>query len=415
MEDAELPRNKEMTLDSFLISPGNKLAHSAAQRIIAESGTAFNPLFMYGGVGLGKTHLMHGIVNGSESQFPDRKIVMLACDTLIRQYVRWISEGGSDDFFNRWRNVDALLIDDVQFLADSEQTQAGFFHLFEHLINRKIQIVLSSDRLPQELETLEPRLKSRFAAGLVCDLQAPTLETRVGILQNRAASLQISVPPDVIQIIAERFSQNVRELLGAMTRVIAVAEIQGEPISSGQAQVALQQIQTENPQSSQMIVGSGKSASLPASLQEGQNYLFFTTDNRPVAHLMNRSLGSEVLVLSSTFPEKMKQNTGIEAKEMYWLTSSEGPNALKPSRLSFEITQIILAFVKNHDRGAVWLDGLEILLLTNGFSSITEFIKLIGDTCSMRGLTFVVTVAREQFDPRQLTTLMREFDQKFDI
>jgi len=217
--------NPRYTFESFIVGNSNKLAHAACLGVAKSPGKKYNPLFIYGGVGLGKTHLIQGIGNEILQQSPKKKVLYIPSEKFVNDFIASISSQKTNDFKNKYRNVDVLMIDDIQFLAGKESTQEEFFHTFNTLYELNKQIVLSSDRPPRALNTLEERIRSRFEGGMIVDIQAPDLETRIAILSAKCKSKDIKMPIEVMEFIAQSIQQNVRELEGALTRVVAYSEL----------------------------------------------------------------------------------------------------------------------------------------------------------------------------------------------
>lgn len=233
--------NPRYTFANFVVGSSNQFCHAAAQRVADEPGKTYNPLFIYGGVGLGKTHLLHAIGNLILDKQPEKRVLYVSAETFMNELIACLRSGKMDEFKARFRNIEVLLIDDIQFISgNKERTQEEFFHTFNALYAAKHQIVITSDRTPQDLTDLEDRLTTRFSWGLIADMQAPDFETRAAILNKKAASENIAVPQDTIHYIAENFSSNVRELEGALTRVIAVSTLQNCPITPELAPTVLQ-------------------------------------------------------------------------------------------------------------------------------------------------------------------------------
>jgi chromosomal replication initiator protein len=218
------------TFGSFVEGKSNQLALAAAQQVAENPGNSYNPLFLYGGVGLGKTHLMHAVGNALKAQNPEAKVVYLHSERFVADMVKALQLNAITDFKRYYRSVDALLIDDIQFFAKKDRSQEEFFHTFNALLEGGQQMILTCDRYPKEIDGLEERLKSRFGWGLTVAVEPPELETRVAILMKKASEVNIDLPPDAAFFIAQRIRSNVRELEGALKRVIASARFVGRPI-----------------------------------------------------------------------------------------------------------------------------------------------------------------------------------------
>jgi len=234
--------NSEFTFDTFVEGKSNELAKAAALQVASNSGIAYNPLLLYGGVGLGKTHLMQAVGNEFLNSKPDARLVYLHSQRFVQDMVKALQQGTMQDFMQYYRSVDALLIDDIQFFAKKLRSQEEFFHVFNALLERGHQMVLTCDRYPREIDGLEERLKSRFVWGLTVEVEPPELETRVAILMKKAEAEQVELDPAVAFFIAERIRSNVRELEGALRRVIANARFTGARISVDQVKRALRDL-----------------------------------------------------------------------------------------------------------------------------------------------------------------------------
>lgn len=221
----------EYTFDNFVVGPNNALPHAAAISVSKAPATQYNPLFIYGGTGLGKTHLMQAIGHSIMNEKPYMKVLYITTEQFLNEFINAIRTNTIQSFKIRYRNVDILLIDDIQFIEKKEQLQEEFFHTFNILHNNKKQIVISSDRPPKELSTLEERLKTRFEWGLITDIQAPNIETREAILRNKAEKLNMEISDEVLIFIAKRIKSSIRALEAALTRLKAVTSITDEPLS----------------------------------------------------------------------------------------------------------------------------------------------------------------------------------------
>jgi chromosomal replication initiator protein len=222
--------NPKYTFESFVIGNSNRFAHAAALAVAEAPAKAYNPLFIYGGVGLGKTHLMHAIGHFVHRHYPSFKVVYLSTEKFTNEFINSIRDNRTGEFRNKYRNIDVLLIDDIQFLAGKESTQEEFFHTFNALHENNKQIIISSDRQPREIPTLEDRLRSRFEWGLITDIQPPDLETRAAILRKKAAIENINISDDNILLVANKITTNIRELEGALTRIKAYSSMTGQEI-----------------------------------------------------------------------------------------------------------------------------------------------------------------------------------------
>ncbi len=240
-EDLPLRLNELYTFDNFIIGPSNSVAHASARAVAQNPGRAYNPLFIHGSVGLGKTHLLHAVCHEFLRRFPDDRVCFLSCEEFTNEFVRSLQRNDVDSFRARFRNVHLLVIDDIHFLKGKERTQEEFFHTFNGLYQSNRQIVLSSDAAPNEIPTLEDRLVSRFTWGLVSQLEQPEMETRMAIVRRKAELMHIEVPNDVVEFIASNFRNNIRELEGALLSTKAYADVLGAPISLKIASEALKQ------------------------------------------------------------------------------------------------------------------------------------------------------------------------------
>ena len=235
----DIQLNTKYTFDTFVIGKGNQMAHAAALVVAEEPGTIYNPLFFYGGVGLGKTHLMHAIGHQMLLLNPDARVKYVSSETFANDFINSIQNKTQEKFRNEYRSVDLLLVDDIQFFADKEGTQEEFFHTFNALYDDRKQIVLTSDRLPNEIPKLQERLVSRFAWGLSVDITPPDLETRIAILRKKANAERLEIPGDTLSYIAGQIDSNIRELEGALVRVQAYAAIESRDITTSLAADAL--------------------------------------------------------------------------------------------------------------------------------------------------------------------------------
>jgi len=236
------PLNSKYTFDTFVVGNSNRFAHAACYAVGESPSKAYNPLFIYGGVGLGKTHLMHAIGHRILENNPRFNVMYVSSEQFTNELIGSIKDDNTIGFRNKYRNIDVLLIDDIQFLAGKERTQEEFFHTFNTLYEANKQLVISSDRPPKSIPTLEDRLRSRFEWGLITDIQPPDLETRIAILRKKAQTEKLNIPYEVLDYIASCIDSNIRELEGALIRLVAYATITNKPINMDTAVEALKDI-----------------------------------------------------------------------------------------------------------------------------------------------------------------------------
>ncbi len=262
--------NPKYTFDNFVIGSSNRFAHAAAVAVAEAPGKAYNPLMIYGSSGLGKTHLLHAVGHYVTNYYEGLRVKYVSTEELTNDFINAISDNRTSEFRRNYREIDVLLIDDIQFLESKIQTQEEFFHTFNTLHNAQKQIVMTSDRPPKALEALEPRLRSRFEWGLLTDIQPPDLETRIAILRKKATAENLSSTPEVLEFIASRIQTNIRELEGALIRVTAFASLNGQPVDLALAEQVLKDL----------IPDGGEAPVSPhAIMAEVANYFGVTMDD----------------------------------------------------------------------------------------------------------------------------------------
>ena len=239
--------NPKYTFDTFVIGSNNQFAHAASLAVAEDPGGGYNPLFIYGGVGLGKTHLMHSIAHFILEQNPESRVMYVTCESFTNEMIQSIRNKTTMDFRDKYRNIDVLLIDDIQFISGKESTQEEFFHTFNALHGAKKQIIISSDRPPKDIQTLEARLRSRFEMGLIADIQSPDYETRMAILNKKIETDNIFIEPSILEFIATNIKSNIRELEGSLNKIIALSRLKKQEINMNLVTEAIQDyINTDN-------------------------------------------------------------------------------------------------------------------------------------------------------------------------
>ena len=238
--------NSKYNFESFVVGKGNELASAAAKAVAEKPGITYNPLFIYGGVGLGKTHLAQAVGNYLLINNPNLKVLFVSSEKFTNDYIQSIKTGTTDQFKNAYRKVDVLIIDDIQFISGKEQTQEEFFHTFNALHQNNKQIILSSDRPPKAIPDIEQRLVSRFEWGMIADISAPDLETRIAILESKANEKEYQINKEVIQYLAENIQNNIRELEGALNRIVGHHQLNNSPITLESTKLIMENINTSN-------------------------------------------------------------------------------------------------------------------------------------------------------------------------
>ena len=290
--------NPRYTFENFVVGPSNRMAHAVAMSVAERPGRAYNPLFLYGGVGLGKTHLLQAI--GHAAVNTGLQVLYVSSEDFTNDLIYAIRTQSTDQFRAKYRTLDVLLIDDIHFIAGKEQTQEEFFHTFNTLHAANRQIVMTSDRPPQAIATLEERLRSRFGWGMIADIQPPNLETRIAILQTKAASLDEQVPDDVLALIAQRAHRNIRDLEGALTRVLAHAHLMKRALNTGLVEDALA-----------YLAPTQSKLSLEAILEVAAAYFGIT-----IADLTGRSRSAKIALQRQMVMYVMREETGASLPQI---------------------------------------------------------------------------------------------------
>jgi len=241
--------NKKYKFSTFIIGESNRFAHAASIAVAENPAESYNPLFLYGGVGLGKTHLLNAIGNKIKENEPTMRILYITSETFTNEFIDAIKSGQNNAFRDKFRNIDVLMVDDIQFIGGKERSQEEFFHTFNHLYTNNKQIILSSDRPPKDISTLEARLRTRFEAGLICDINPPDLETRIAILKKRSEDENIYIDDEIINYIASKIKSNVRELEGILTRLVAMTKLSKTNITRETAEEVVKLIITDSKKS----------------------------------------------------------------------------------------------------------------------------------------------------------------------
>ena len=288
-----LPELEDYTFDRFVVGPSNKFAHAAALSVAEEPGKRYNPLFIYGNSGLGKTHLLRAIGQAIQEKNPSIRLAYIKGDEFTIEMVRAIKDGTTDEFHNKYRNVELFLVDDIQFIAGKEQTQNEFFHTFNNIYEAGHQIVITSDRPPMDMSLLDDRLRTRFEGGLLADIQPPDLETRMAITRNKAGRLGMILSDEVVEYIATKITSNVRQLEGVIKRLTAYKNISGEKITTATVDWAIEDVSRKGniiPKPDLIIRETARYYSLKPEDLRGQNRSKTTAMARQVSMYLMRTL-----------------------------------------------------------------------------------------------------------------------------
>ena len=292
-DEDDLPEMAGYTFDNFIVGNSNKFAHAAAISVAENPGKNYNPLFIYGNSGLGKTHLLWAIGHSIHERFPEKKISYIKGDDFTNEMVKSIKEGKTEEFRNKHRNVDLFLVDDIQFIAGKQSTQIEFFHTFNYIYEAGHQIVITSDRPPLEMSLLDDRLRTRFEGGLMADIAPPDLETRMAIARNKASRLGLILPDDIIEYIASTITANVRQLEGVIKRLTAYKEILNSEINRASVDRAIEDVTrkgTDIPKPDNIILQTAKYYSLKPEDLKGNNRSKNTAMARQIAMYLMRQL-----------------------------------------------------------------------------------------------------------------------------
>ena len=388
----------EYTFDSFVVGESNRFAHGAALAVAKQPGKAYNPLVITSGPALGKTHLLHAVGNYIRAHRPDAKVLYLSCDALA----------GSPGLRERARGIDCLLLDNLQFLSGRAALQEETLRAVEDLLTGGKQVVLASDRPPKAITELDDRLVARFESGLVAAIQPPDADTRVRILRRRAQDRDLIVDADVLVYIADLVEENVRELGGALNRVVAFSTFMGRPITRELAKEVLREPAPEGAHEER----PSPAAPMPTELKAGRSYL--VEEDRPehAYRLLAKAVegGKGGLLITRTNPKRVREQFALDTVKVLWLTDREGSReeTIAPAleRIVYEIEE----FMSKHPHGSVMLDGIEYLVSNNSFDAVLRFVRRLVDSVSEGHFTFLISLGPATVKEQELKMVEREMD-----
>jgi len=400
------------TFEGFTVGESNRFAHTAAIAVAKQPAKAYNPLLITSGPGLGKTHLLHAIGNYIASHVDRAKVLYLTCEAFGTGLSEAREKGTLGAFRERVRGVDCLLIDDIQFLSGMPEVHEELFHAFNELHGAEKQIVLASDRPPKAIANLDDRLVSRFESGLVAGIEPPELATRVAILERRSREAKVTIEPDVVKLIAGLVENNVRELGGALNRVVAFSSMMGRPITEDLAREVLTEPAFEAPPIPAPAVAERVEPAVLQGLTPGRSYLI--EEERPLEAFRRFAAflggGGGGLVITRTNPKRVRETYGLPTERVLWLTDREGSaeDRIAPAleRIVYEIED----FMSKQPRGAVLIDGIEYLVSNNSFDAVLKFVRRLLDAISESQYTLIISLGSGTIKEQELKVLEREME-----
>jgi chromosomal replication initiator protein DnaA len=417
--DATTNLVQAFSFESFIVGESNRFAHGAAVAVARQPAKAYNPLLITSGPGLGKTHLLHAIGNYIASHATDAKVLYMTCEAFGSGLAEAKEQGTLSAYRDRVRGVDCFLLDDIQFLSGMPEIHEELFFTFNDLYNAEKQIVLASDRPPKAIANLDDRLVSRFESGLVAGLEPPELPMRIAILERRARDARVSIDSDVLQYIASIVEDNVRELGGALNRVVAFSSMMGRPITEELAREVLSGPKTEaapvpvaEPSPEPRVERERASPAGINELTPGRSYLIEEERPAEAFRLFARFLGGggSGLVITRTNPKRVRQAYDLPAERILWLTDREGSaeETIAPTleRIVYEIED----FMSKGPRGGVLLDGIEYLVSNNSFDAVLKFVRRLLDAISESHYAFIISLGPATLKDQELKVLERDMD-----
>ena len=394
---------RQYTFDTFIVGPSNRFAHAAAMAVAKSPHSAYNPLFITSGSGLGKTHLLNAIGDAILRENPGARVVYVTAEGFSNEFHEAMSMSMSrlNEFRAKFRGADVALVDDAHFLSGKGDVQEELFHTFNDLYNANKQIVLTSDRPPKEIPDLEDRLITRFESGLIADIQPPEYETRLAILKRRVRDAGGDVDEEVLTFLARRVESNIRELGGALNRVIAFSSLMDQPVSLDLAKEVLKDLAEPE---------AGARAA-ERDISPGHSYLIEEDRPEQVFRLLNVSAqGGRSLLVTRSNPRRVREKHDLRADRILWLTEREsGSVETIPPSLE-RIVYVIEEFMKATQRGTILLDGVEYLVSSNSFDSVLKFLRRLVDHTSESQFTLLVSVSTKTMKEQEIKNLEREME-----
>jgi chromosomal replication initiator protein DnaA len=392
--------------DGFVVGPSNRFAYAACLAVARTPYKAYNPLFVTSGPGLGKTHLISAIGNFIAEKDKKSNVLYLTTERFSNEYRQAVKDGTLSKFRKRYRNVDVFLLDDAQFLEGREDVQEELFHTFNALYESNKQIALTSDRPPKEIPDLQDRLVSRFEAGLIADIQPPEMRTRIAILRRKAREMGVDVSGDVLSLIATLVTDNIRELEGALNRVMAFSSLMDIPITESMTRDVLKELISEEDQ----VKWEAKVEETVHDLREGRTYLVEEERPQNCFKLLQGSLkGAKTgLVITRTNPNRAREKYSIRKGRIIWLTDRDSTTEETLPPVLERLVYVIEEFIEVQKVGTILLDGLEYLISNNSFETVLRFLRQLIDEVSESKCVLLISTSPKTLKERELKILERE-------
>jgi len=398
----------QYTFETFVVGPSNRFANAAAMAVAKSPHEAYNPLFITSGPGLGKTHLLNAIGNRVREGNKAAKILFTSTEGFGNEFKEALQDNSLPAFRDKFRNLDVLLIDDVHFLSGKGDMQEELFHTFNALYNGGKQVALTSDRPPKDIPELEDRLVSRFESGLIADIQAPDFETRLAILKRRAKDAGASVDPEVLSHIAHVVESNIRELGGALNRVVAFSSLMGQTVSLALAKEVLKDLAPDREERR----GKPSLDQIMRELKPGRSYLVEEERAVNVFRLFTKvSEGRGTgLVVTRANPKRVRERYGLRSERVLWLTDRESTSEETMPPTLERLIYTVEEFMKVGGKGAVMLDGIEYLVSNNSFESVLRFIRRLVDHFSESQFVLLLSLSPKTMKEQEVKILEREME-----
>jgi chromosomal replication initiator protein DnaA len=412
LADEDMERDERTNLishfvfDGFVVGPSNRFAYAACLAVARTPYKAYNPLFVTSGPGLGKTHLISAIGNFISEKDKKSNVLYLTTERFSNEYRQALKDGTLAKFRKRYRNVDVFLLDDAQFLEEREDVQEELFHTFNALYESNKQIALTSDRPPKEIPNLQDRLVSRFEAGLIADIQPPEMRTRIAILRRKAREMGVDVSGDVLSLIATLVTDNIRELEGALNRVMAFSSLMDIQITESMAREVLKELISEEDQ----VKWDAKVEETVHDLKGGRTYLVEEERPQNCFKLLQGSLkgANNGLVITRTNPNRAREKFNIRKGRIIWLTDRDSTTEETLPPVLERLVYVIEEFIGEEEVGTILLDGLEYLISNNSFESVLRFLRQLIDEVSESKCVLLISTSPKTLKERELKILERE-------